>query len=241
MRPSSPPPIALLAVLLVAVFLVLFADILAVSATGEPIPASAGAILTPISPSNLSRPYARSSLRITSRLLDGAGQPIPGARVDILQQVASTNQIQLVGSTVTRADGSLTATVPAGPSRLIDLAYRASEGEGYATQTEVQENVSAGLRLRITPRHTTPTGTIRLEGQVLGDIPTNGVVVEVLVYYLGQWQPIRTPRTQPDGHVLVNYRFNHATGEFPFRLRVRYGQVGFPYAEACSGWVEVMA
>lgn len=241
MRPYSPPPIALLAVLLIAVFAVLFADILAVSATADPIPVGVGAVLTPISPSNISRPYSHSSLRLTSRLLNGARQPIPGARVDILQQIAGTNQMKLVGSTVTQADGSLTATAPAGPSRLIELAYRASESEGYAAQTEIQENVSAGLRLRVTPRHTTPTGTIQLEGQVLGDIPSDGVVVEILVYYLGQWQPIRTPRTRPNGRLLVDYRFHQATGEFPFRLRIRYGQVGFPYGEACSGWVAVVA
>lgn len=241
MCPSSQPRALLLAVLLIAVFTVLFADILAISAVADSVPASTGAVLTPISPSTLTRPYSHSSLQITSRLLNGSGEPIPDARVNILQEVAGTNQIQLIGSASTRADGSLTATVPAGASRLIDLAYRASVGEGYAAQTEVRENVSAGLRLHITPARTTPTGTVRLEGQVLGTVPTDGVVVEVLVYYLGQWQPIRTPRTRPDGHLRVKYQFHQATGQFPFRLRVRYGQIGFPYGEACSNWVEVLA
>ncbi len=149
--------------------------------------------------------------------------------------------MQLVGSTLTRADGTLTATVPAGPSRLIDLAYPNPDGSGYAAQTELVETVTAGLRLRVTPRHTTPTGAVQLEGRVLGLIPAQGVVVEVLVYYLGQWQPIRTPRTTPDGRLRVRYQFHQATGQFPFRLRVRYGQAGFPYGEACSRWVEVLA
>lgn len=241
MHPSSPHRALLLAVLLVAVFTVLFADILAVSAVADPLPTNSGAILAPINPSTLARPYSHSWFRITSKLLNSSGEPIPDARVDILQQVVGANQMQLIGSTTTQADGSLTATVPAGPSRLIDLAYRASVGEGYAAQTEVRENVSAGLRLHITPTRTTPTGTIQLDGQVLGTIPTGGVVVEVLVYYTGRWQPIRTPRTQPDGYLRVNYQFHQATGQFPFRLRVRYGQVGFPYGEACSQWVEVLA
>jgi hypothetical protein len=105
----------------------------------------------------------------------------------------------------------------------------------------VFETVTAGLRLLVTPRRTTPTGAVQLEGQVLGVIPTHGVVVEVLVYYLGEWQPIRTPRTDPSGRLRLNYRFHQATGEFPFRLRVRYGQAGFPYGEACSRWIEVDA
>jgi len=219
-----------LVIVLAAILLVLFADILAVSAAADPLPAGSGEVLSPISPSSLS-----------SRLLDGSGAPIPDVRVAILQQVAGNSQMQLIGSTVTRSDGSLTATVPAGPSRLIDLAYRTSESGPYTTQTEMVENVTAGLRLQITPRHTTPTGTVQFEGQVLGVIPAHGVVVEVLIYYLGEWQPIRTPRTGQNGRLRLNYRFHQATGQFPFRLRVRYEQIGFPYGEACSGWVEVDA
>jgi hypothetical protein len=231
----------LVLLLFLAIAVVLFADILAVCAAADPLSAGTGAVLTPVSPSTLSRPYSHSSFRVSSRLLDGAGQPIPGARIDILQRVYGSAGMQVVGSATTRPDGTFTAAVPTGPSRLVDLAYRdPSGGTEYLAQTEVLERVTAGLRLRITPRHSTPTGTVRLEGQVLGFVPPRGVVVEVLVYYLGQWQPIRTPRTSGSGRLRVSYRFNHASGQFPFRLRVRDGQAGFPYGEACSEWVEVV-
>lgn len=241
MSPSSRPHVALLALLLCAIALVLCADILAVTAAADPLPPGTGAVLSPISPASISRPYSHSSFRVSSRLLDENGQPIPDARIDILQRVIGSSQTKLIGSALTRADGSLTATIPAGPSRLIDLAYPTPERGRYATQTEMLETVTAGLRLRITPRRTIPTGTVQLEGQVLGVLPADGVVVEVLVYYLGHWQPIRTPRTGPDGRLRLNYRFHQASGQFPFRLRVRYGQVGFPYGEACSPWVAVEA
>jgi hypothetical protein len=147
----------------------------------------------------------------------------------------------LVGSALTQPDGTLTAVVPPGPSRLVDLTYRAHPDDvGYAAQTEVVENVSAGLRLRITPRRTSPTGTVVFDGRVLGVVPSHGVVVEVLVYYLGTWQPIRTPRTSATGRFRVRYRFHQARGQFPFELLVRDGQVGFPYGEGCSGWVGVV-
>jgi hypothetical protein len=169
MHRSTHTPIALILILLVAVFVVLFADVFAVSAAADPLPAVSGAVLTPVSPSTLSRPYSHSSFRATSRLLDAAGQPIAGARIDILQRTAGSSQMQLVGSAITRPDGTFTALVPAGPSRLVDLAYRSPSGAGgYVAQTEVLENVTAGLRLRITPRRTTPTGTVRFEGRVLG-------------------------------------------------------------------------
>ena len=136
MHPSSVPRALLLAVLLVAVFAVLFADILAVSAVADPLPASTGAVLTPISPSTLARPYSHSSFQITSRLLNGSGEPIPDARVSILQELAGTNQMQLIGSATMRADGSLIATVPTGASRLINLVYHASENEGHEATPE---------------------------------------------------------------------------------------------------------
>ncbi|MGC2372538.1 MAG: hypothetical protein WA484_01565 [Solirubrobacteraceae bacterium] len=240
MRPSAPSPFPLVATLLVAVLVVVFFDIPAVSAAADPLPDGSGAVLTPVSPSTISRAYSHSSFRVSSQLLDGAGQPIGGARVDILQRVAGSAQMQIVGSTLTRLDGTLTAVVPPGPSRLVDLAYRAHPGDvGYTAQTEVFESVTAGLRLRITPRRTSPTGTVVFEGQVLGVVPAHGVVVEVLVYYLGQWQPIRTPRTSSAGGFRVRYRFHHARGQFPFELRVRDGQVGFPYGEDCSEWSSV--
>jgi hypothetical protein len=78
-----------------------------------------------------------------------------------------------------------------------------------------------------------------LEGAVLGAVPSGGVVVEVLVYYHGEWEPIRTPRTDAHGRVRVAYQFQRAYGRFPFRLRVRPGQVGFPYGDGVSRWVEV--
>lgn len=197
--------------------------------------ASSGAVLRPVTPASVVRAYAHSALRLSSQLLDPAGQPISGARIDILQQVENSSETQIVGHALTAADGTFIANVPAGPSRTIDLAYRAYEGDLlYAAQTEIAETVTAGLQLCITPTRTTPTGTIVLHGQVLGVVPPHGIVVEVLVYYQGAWEPIRTPRTSPSGRFRLRYRFHHAIGQFPFALRVRDGQMGFPYRQARS-------
>lgn len=235
MRSASPRSV-LVFLLFVAVFVVFFGDLLTLSASAD-----SGAVLQPVSPSSLSRDFSHSSFRVTSRLIDGSGRGIPGASVDILQRVAGDSRTLVVATALTRSDGSFTATVPPGPSRLVDLAYRGSgSGLGYVAQTLLFEHVSAGLRLRIAPRRTSPTGTITFDGQVLGVVPPRGIVVEVLVYYLGAWQPVRTPRTSGSGGFRVTYRFHRARGVFPFRLRVRDGQVGFPYGGGCSPWVEVV-
>lgn len=231
---SASPRFVLVFLLFVAVLVVLFADVLVLSASAD-----TGAVLQPVTPSSLSRDYSHSAFRVSSRLVDGSGTPIAGASIEVLQRVVGSAQMRLVGSAVTRADGSFTVVVPPGPSRLIDLAYLGEGGE-FVAQTLVFEHVSAGLRLRVTPRRTSPTGTVLLEGRVLGSVPPHGVVVEVLVYYLGAWQPVRTPRTSGSGRFRVSYRFHQAYGEFPFRLRVRDGQVGFPYGGDWSAWVGVV-
>ncbi len=214
-------------------------SLLAGAANG--VVASRSAVLTPISPGNISRTYDHSAFRVNSRLVDAYGQPIAGARIDILQRAVYTNVAQIVARAITGADGSFSTVVPSGPSRLIDIAYRAFEGDPtYAAQTEVFESVAAGMQLQITPRHTTPTGTIVFVGRVLGTIPAQGVVAELLVYYQGQWQPIRTPRTNGSGRFHVVYQFHHANGQFPFRTSVRGGQAGFPYRGARSRSVCVL-
>jgi hypothetical protein len=55
----------------------------------------------------------------------------------------------------------------------------------YAAQAEVSESVGAGVKLQVSPRSTSPTGTIVLSGRVLGSIPSHGVLTELLVHYLG--------------------------------------------------------
>jgi hypothetical protein len=205
------------------------------------VPANRSAVLSPVSPGSISRPYDHSAFRVRSRLLNVYGQAIVGARIDILQRVAYTNQTQLVAHATTSVDGSFSVVVPSGPSRLIDIAYRAFEGDPtYAAQAEVFESVPAGVRLQITPRRTTPTGTIVFSGRVLGTIPAHGVVAELLVYYQGQWQPIRTPRTTSTGRFRLMYQFHNAYGQFPFKAGVRGGQAEFPYRGAYSRSVCVL-
>jgi hypothetical protein len=203
-------------------------------------PASPVAVIALDSPGRVTRSYARSALTLTSRLLDADGQPIAGAQVDVLQRVAGSTLTQVVGQAVSAADGVVVAHVPPGPSRSLLLAYRAYAGAPvYAAQTEVVERVLAGVRLRVGSRRARPDGRVVFDGRVLGVVPRRGVVVEVLVYYHGGWQPIRTPRTDSLGRFRVFYRFDRAYGIWPFEARVRDGQVGFPYSEASSRWVEV--
>jgi hypothetical protein len=123
---------------------------------------------------------------------------------------------------------------------LIEVTYRAFSADTlYSAEAKIEESVGAGVQLEIAPRDTGSTGTIVLSGKVLGPIPSQGVVVELLVHYHGHWEPFRDPRTESSGHFQVVYQFQGGVGRFPFRAEVFGGQAAFPFTHGDSGLVDV--
>jgi hypothetical protein len=191
-------------------------------------------------PLAISRSFARRAFKLTGRLLDGQGRPIGGATLDVLQQLDGSNTPQVIRRAKTSSSGALTVAVPAGPSRLIEIAYRAFAGDAsYAAEAEIEESVGAGVQLDVAPRHTSSTGTIVLRGRVLGPIPPPGLVIELLVHYRGHWEPFRDPRSDSSGRFQVVYEFEGGVGRFPFRAEVLGGQSGFPFTHGDSRPVDV--
>ena len=190
----------------------------------------------------IARSFAGRALRISGTLSGQGGTSIAGATLDLDEQRTGGRVPELIGHTTTRANGSFTADVLPGGSRVITIGYRAFSGAlAYTTQASITETVSAGVQMHITPAHTTPTGRITLAGQVAGTIPHEGLVVELLVHYRGAWEPLRTPRTDSRGQFRAVYEFQGAVGRFPFRAEVFGGQAGFPYATGRSPVVDVQS
>jgi hypothetical protein len=188
----------------------------------------------------ITRSYAHRKVRLTGRLLSAQGQPIGGATLEVLQQVSGSATATVIAHAKTRANGTFAAMAPGGPTRMIEVAYRAfSTDTNYAALAKVQESVSAGVRLNITPRRTSPEGTITLSGRVFGPVPPQGVVVELLVHYRGRWEPFRDPRTDSRGRFQVVYQFQGGVGRFPFRALVFGGQTEFPFVHGESRSVDV--
>jgi hypothetical protein len=188
----------------------------------------------------IGRSFAARALRLPGRLLNAQAQPIGGATVDVLEQLTGSSQTGVITHARTAADGSFLASVPAGPSRVIEVAYRAFGSDAsYAAQARVEESVGAGVRLNVIPRRTGSAGTIVLTGRVHGPIPAHGTIIELLVRYRGRWEPFRAPRTDSSGHFQVSYQFQGAVGRFPFRAEVPAGQAGFPFAAGYSAVVVV--
>jgi hypothetical protein len=189
--------------------------------------------------SRIARSYAHRAVRLTGRLLTPQGQPIGGAALEVLQQV-SGSATTLIASTKTRSNGTFAVKVPGGPTRTIEVAYRAfSTDTNYAALAAVQESVGAGVQLKVSPHSTSSEGSIALNGRVFGPVPPQGVVVELLVHYRGHWEPFRDPRTNSHGRFHVIYQFQGGLGRFPFRALVFGGQAGFPFVHGESRSVDV--
>jgi hypothetical protein len=189
--------------------------------------------------SPISRTYAKRALRVTGRLLNAQGLPIGGASLDVLQQVDGAT-LELIGRARTGSDGTFVASVPGGPSRMVEIAYRAfSTDTGYAAVAKLAESVDAGVQLGVSPQRTGSEGEITLSGRVLGPVPSQGVVVELLVHYRGHWEPFRDPRTDSRGRFRVVYQFQGGIGRFPFRAVVFGSQGDFPFAPGESRGVDV--
>ncbi|MGP8240353.1 MAG: hypothetical protein ACLQQB_01100 [Solirubrobacteraceae bacterium] len=190
----------------------------------------------------ISRSFAHRAFHLTGRLLDGQGHPIGSATLDVLQQIAGATTLEIIGHAKTGTNGDFKVGVPAGPSRLIEVAYRAfSTDTTYAAQAKIEESVSAGVQINITPRHTNATGTILLTGEVDGPVPAQGVIVDLLVHYRGRWEPFRTPRTDAAGLFDVAYQFQGALGRFPFRAEVPASQADFSFTRGFSEVLDVAA
>jgi len=189
----------------------------------------------------ITRLFAHRALTIAGALLDASGGPIANATLDVREQSAASASARIVAHATTGADGSFTVRVAAGPSRRIIIAYRAfATDNAYSAQASIEESVSAGVQLHITPMRTSPAGAITIAGGVSGPIPQQGVVVELLVHYRGAWEPFRDPRTDSRGRFRVRYRFQGAVGRFPFRAEVLGRQSEFPYATGLSAPVDVV-
>jgi hypothetical protein len=197
--------------------------------------------------------FASQALKLTGRLTNNQAQPIAAATLDVLQQTAGTSTLTLIRDVTTSATGTFTLALPAGPSRTIEIAYRAlSSDTSYAATAEIHETAHATAQLKIsvykrTPtgrivinaHKTTPTGEILISGKVNGPIPPQGTIIELLVHYLGHWEPIRAPHTKSNGHFEVKYQFQHATGRFPFLIQIPAGQTNYPYTNGYSNTINI--
>jgi hypothetical protein len=170
---------------------------------------------------------------IAGRLTDAAGRPIAGAVLQIAARPSSAGATPSpLGTTVTGEDGGFAYTVPGGPSRRIDIAYRASlADDDPVTTASVRIVVAAQLSLRVRPAR--PGRTTWMTGHLL-HLPRAGVQIQVQALDGRRWRTFDTTTTRRGGRFRYGYRFKPTAAGRRFSLRVLVASPVYPFARGVS-------
>ncbi|MGH3264849.1 MAG: hypothetical protein ACRDNS_22985 [Trebonia sp.] len=112
------------------------------------------------------------------------GVAVAGQPVTVLSAPDNgLDQFAAAATATTAADGTWSATLPAGPSRLIEAVYAGSSTTEASTSTQIALTVPAEVKLlRIWPRRVAWGGTVHIAGRLLGGyLPPGGALVRMRI------------------------------------------------------------
>jgi len=178
----------------------------------------------------------------TGRLVNGAGQPVVGARLAVASAVdrGAPQYADLAANVITDATGRYKLTLPAGPSLRVRVSYFARALDAApAARADARVKVRTRATLRPVRRHLGSHRRATFRGRVDGRYRPPGVRVELQGRRGRSYITLATAATRPDGTFRLSYRFTRrAHGRYVFRLRVRH-YARFPYFLGYSRAVNV--
>ncbi len=186
------------------------------------------------------RPFGRSGLTLSGRLTSSSGSPIKDAQVKLLQQITGSTATTQVADTTTAADGSWTLQVPAGPSRLLSVAfYSHTLDVTPASVLDFHERVQGAVSMHA-PHRAHLGRAITFTGQLAGgNVPAGGESVQMEIFYGARWRTIEVLPTDSQGRWRYKYVFTLGVGaSYRFRV-VTVPNGGYPYTVAGSRPVRV--
>ena len=171
-----------------------------------------------------------------------AGIAIGGHAVSVLTAPDNGGgQFTQAAVVTTAANGTWTATLPPGPSRIVEAVYGGDPTTEGASSGQVRVIVPAKVKLlSVSPRRVAWGGTVRITGQLLGGyLPPGGALVRLRI---GQGSSYQTYGVQE--HVTGNGRFTttytfgagYAGIYKSYWFQIATLPMGdYPYAPAASG------
>jgi hypothetical protein len=187
------------------------------------------------------RSYRRSGFTLAGKLVDHAGAPVTGARVELLQQASYTGaRLVSIANVTTEAGGQWNFRVPRGPSRLLRVAFRSHALDaGYATSLDYHQRVAADLALRAR-RRVRVGAPFSFRGALVGGyIPLERNIIQMEIFFAGRWRTIETFRTDRYGRFDYRYTFGSGAGSsYLFRATVPYSRT-YPFLASSSRSVRV--
>jgi hypothetical protein len=173
-------------------------------------------------------PFGRRAL-IVGRLLDSDGFGLPGETLCVEERPRIPGQpYNMIGSTITRADGGWSFKLPSGPSRAIRVDYG---GDPDLISTFLDVGVRAHATLHLRRHRTRARHRLYFSGRIGGPVPGKRVVI------LRGGRPgvkrkplVRRARTDTFGHFRIPYAFGPraGVGRFVFWVVVPE-QDAYPY------------
>jgi len=148
-------------------------------------------------------------------------------------------QFTPMASVTTGINGTWTAKVPPGPSRLIEAVYGGDATTQPATSAIVKLIVPARIGLSISPRVLPWRRSITLRGRLVGGyVPADGVALRLLVRYPGSGQATPLQALRTDGRGRFDFTWSYHAGRgvatYPFSVATTATESDYPFAAAAS-------
>ncbi len=207
---------------------------------GSPCDEAAKLATTAHEASALTRALGHSAVTLSGRLTSPTGVPVKDAQVKLLQQINGSSTVTQAASTTTGADGSWSIKAPAGPSRLLQVAFYSHSLDTMPASTlDFHENVQGAVSMHA-PRLARLGRTVVFTGQLAGGyVPAGGESVQIEIFYGGRWRTIEVLPTNSKGRWAYKYVFSLGVGVSYLFRAATVPNAGYPFLSTHSKPVRV--
>ncbi len=148
---------------------------------------------------------------VRGSLTDGSGQPVAGATVCVYQTTDLPDAgKEPVTRVTTQANGHFATRLDAGPSRVVDVAYRYNTIR-LSDRVELDSTVVPVFRIPKKKRHSRNGQATAFKGWLPGP-NADGRAVALQARTGRKWRTFKQLRTDPGGRFRGKYRFLHTRG-----------------------------
>ena len=174
------------------------------------------------------------------------GTALAGRTVQIL--TAPNNQLgqwSQAATIMTAPNGTWSATLPAGPSRLVEASYAGDTTTLPSTSNTVTLVVPARIKITITPHQLPWNGVLTLHGHLAGGyLPPDGVAMRVLIGlpHLAHPYLAQSFRTNAAGAFALKFKAfggGHGVTRYPVWLATTSNESDYAYAKSSSRRIKI--
>jgi hypothetical protein len=170
------------------------------------------------------------------------GVPLGGQQVQVMTAPDNgSNGFAQATSVTTSANGTWSAKLPAGPSRLVQAVYGGASTVEPAASPAIKLLVPAKVKLRVVPASVPWGGKMRLVGRVLGGyIPAGSNILKLEFGDGPKPRTIGTPSIAPDGRFSIPVAWSSGRGVVHYWFAVAtLNEADFAYSRGVSRRVRV--